>query len=98
MYLVDHVTIGFVAILLIGPESNSHDLVLSHEELGVGKGLAQRFEVVGRHVVEGQDVDVFEATHEGMHLVDDELFVLSGLGGHLGQRNHFVLLGLRHQQ
>ena len=97
-YLVDKITVRFVAIFLVGAKGHSHNFILSHEKFGIGEGLSQRLEVVGGHVIEGEDVDVLEPSHKGMHLIDDKLFVLPGFGGHLGEGNYFVLLRLRHQQ
>lgn len=97
-YFCDAVAVGFVAIFLVGSESDCDDFVFAHEELRVSEGLPESFEVISRHVVEGEYVEIFEPCEEGVHLVDDELFVLSGFGFDLGEGNDLIPFGFGHQQ
>lgn len=83
---------------MIGSEGDCDDFVLAHQKLGVSEGLPQCFEVIGRHVVEGQHIEVLVACEEGMNLVDYEFFMLSGFGFDLGEGNNFIPLGFGHQQ
>ena len=92
------VCVRSVRSFFILSESNTDNFILSHKELGVGEGFAEGLEIIGAHIVEGENVEVLELVEEGVHLVDNELFVLAHLGLHLCQRDHFILLGERHQQ
>jgi len=94
----DSVCVWPVRCFFIVAESDTDDFVLSHEEFGIGECFSEWLEIVGAHIVEGEDVEVLELVEEAVHLLDDELFVLSHFGLDLGERDHLVLLGERHQQ
>lgn len=87
-----------IGIFFVTAKSNSNDFIFAHEELGVWECFAEGLEVIGAHVIEGEDVEVFELVKEGVDLVDDELLVLAHLGLYLSQRHYLVLLCERHQQ
>lgn len=92
------IAVRFIRIFLLSSKCYSDDFVFSHEEFRVRLALPEVFEVIGGHVIEGEDVKVFETSEEGVDFVDDEFFVLSGFGLDLGKGNEFVSFGLGHQQ
>jgi hypothetical protein len=77
--------VGLEAVILIGTEGDSEDAIFAHHELAVGEFLFESLEVVGGHVVEGEDVEELILGHEGVYAIDDELLVFSFLGFGLGQ-------------
>lgn len=85
--LGNSVTVRLVAALFVSAKSDAHNFIFAHQELGICEWFSQGFEIVGGHVFVGQDVEVFEATQEGVDFVYYEFFVLSGLWLDLSQGN-----------
>jgi hypothetical protein len=92
------ITVRFVGVLLSIAERHSNYLVFTHQELGIGKSLSERLEVIGAHVLIGEDVEVLILGEEAVHPLDDELLVLAQFWLHTSKRDHLVSLGFRHQQ
>jgi hypothetical protein len=66
--------------LFISTEGDSQNSIFTHHELAVSKLFLEAFEVIGRHVVEGEDVEELILGHESLSSFNDKLFVLSGFG------------------
>lgn len=86
------------AVVFVSPECDSEDSIFSHHELAVGEFFLESLEVVGRHVIKGEDVEELVLGHEGVNFIDKEFLVLSFLGFGLGEGDELVTLSFRHQQ
>ena len=96
--LSDSVGVGLEGILFISAEGDSDNFVLAHQEFGVSEAFPKILEVIGAHVFEGENVEVFVAFEEVVDFIDYELFVVPHFGFDFGEGNDFISFGLWHQQ
>ena len=43
------------------------------------------FEVIGGHILEGEDIDIVISTHKGMYFIDNKLFMFFSLRDNFSQ-------------
>lgn len=96
--LSNFIGIGFESAFLVGAECNSNNFIFAHKEFGVCECLSEWLEVVGAHVVEGENVEILKLFEEAVHLIDYELFVFSEFWFDFGEGDQFISLGFGHQQ
>lgn len=96
--LSNFIGIRFESAFFISAQRNSYNFIFAHEEFGVSECLSERLEVVGAHVIEGENVEILELFEEVVHLIDYELFVFSEFWFDFGEGDQFISLSFGHQQ